>query len=58
MKERRIYCTLGGYYSDLSVEIKMTDDVKIPDEAINKVLPIAMNYLLENVEMDKQEEPE
>lgn len=58
MSEHRIEFTIKGYYSDLSIEVKTSDNVKIPDEAVNKVLGIAMNYLLENMETVKQEEPE
>lgn len=52
MSERRIEFTVNGYYSDLIVEVRMSDNVKIPDEAVNKVLGLTMNYLLENMEID------
>ena len=42
----------------ISLEIHMYDYVKIPESAINKALMIAMNYLLENMETDKQESAE
>lgn len=58
MSEHRIEFTVKGYYSDLTVEVKMSDNVKIPDEAVNKVLGITMNYLLENMEIDKHESAE
>lgn len=48
----------GGYQKSVSVEIGVSDNVQIPESAINKALMIAMNYLLENLETDKQEEPE
>lgn len=46
------------YCKDATVEIATNDNVKIPEVAINKALMIAMNYLIENMETDKQEEPE
>lgn len=47
-----------SYGNDVTVEIEITDNVKISDEAVNKALMIAMNYLIENMEIVKQEEPE
>lgn len=58
MNARRIEYTIEGYYSDLRVEIEFSNNVKIPDEAINKVLGIAMNYLLENMEIEEKESAE
>lgn len=58
MSEHRIEFTVNGYYSDLTVEVNMSGNVKIPDEAVNKVLGLAMNYLLENMEIDKHESAE
>lgn len=47
-----------SYGNDVTVEIEITDNVKIPDESVNKALMIAMNYLIENMETDKQESAE
>ena len=58
MKQRRINYSRGGYISDMTVEIVLNDDAKIPEQAINKALMIAMNYLIENMETEAQEEPE
>lgn len=58
MKQRRINYSRSGYISDMTVEIVLNDDVKIPEQAINKALMIAMNYLIENMETEAQEEPE
>lgn len=58
MELRITTCSLDGYSRDLAVEITFSDNVKIPEQAVNKALMIAMNYLLENMETDKQEEPE
>lgn len=59
---RIINYSFDGYFNTVSVEINIaesiTGSVKIPESAINKALMIAMNYLLENMETDKQEEPE
>lgn len=46
-----------SYGNDVTVEIEITDKTKIPESTINKALMIAMNYLIENMETDKQEEP-
>lgn len=43
---------------DLVVEIAFSDNVKIPEQTVNKALMIAMNYLIENMETDKQESAE
>lgn len=55
---RIINYSLDGYQKNLSVELSITDNVKISEADINKALMIAMNYLLENMETDKQEEPQ
>lgn len=47
-----------SYGNDIIVEINLFKNANIPESAINKALMIAMNYLLENMETDKQEEPE
>lgn len=47
-----------NYGHDVTVEIETSDNVKIPESSINKALMIAMNCLIENMETDKQEEPE
>lgn len=43
---------------DLVIEIAFSDNVKISEQTVNKALMIAMNYLLENMETDKQESAE
>lgn len=53
MSYRRI-----SYCKDATVEIATNDNVKIPEAAINKALMIAMNYLIENMERDKEESAE
>lgn len=58
MKQYRINYSCSDYISDMAVEIILNDDVKIPEQAINKALMIAMNYLIENMETEDQEEPE
>lgn len=47
-----------SYDNYITVLIRMSNDIKIPESAINKALMIAMNYLLENMETTEQEEPE
>lgn len=58
MERRMITYSLDGYCRDLQVEIVFSDNVKISDEPINKALMIAMNYLIENMETEKQESAE
>jgi hypothetical protein len=55
---RIINYSLDGYQKTVSVELSITDSVQIPEQAINKALMIAMNYLIENMETEAQEEPE
>ena len=60
MELRLTTYSLDGYSRtrDLVIEIAFSDNVKIPETAINKALMIAMNYLIENMETDKQESAE
>lgn len=58
MDRRLIDYSLDGYCRDIKVEILLSDNVKIPESAINKALMIAMNYLIENLETAEQEAPE
>ena len=58
MKYRKINYSHNAYANDLTVEIGLYENVKIPESAINKALMIAMNYLIENMETDKEEELE
>lgn len=55
---RIINYSFDGYQKAVSVELSIADSVQIPEQTINKALMIAMNYLLENMETDKQKEPE
>lgn len=52
---RIIKYLFNGYQNSVSVGIAVSDDVKIPESAINKALMIAMNYLIENMETEDQE---
>ena len=47
-----------SYGNDIIVEINLFENVKIPEQTINKALMIAMNYLIENMETDKNESAE
>lgn len=60
MERRIITYSLDGYSRsrDLQIEIVFSDDVKLSEQTVNKALMIAMNYLLENMETDKQESAE
>ena len=54
----KINYSIGGYTNDITVEVRSSDKVKIPDETINKALIVAMNYLLDNMETNEQESAE
>lgn len=49
---------VGVNSSTIWVTVNVADEYKIPESVINKALMIAMNYLIENMEIDKQKEPE
>lgn len=42
----------------ICISVNVEDGLEISESDINKALMIAMNYLLENMEIDKQKEPE
>ena len=59
MKMRKINFVNDRYYNDdVTIEVYISNGIKITDEAINKALMIAMNYLIENIETDKEEASE
>lgn len=60
MERSTISYSLDGYSRtrDLVIEIAFSDNVKLSEQTVNKALMIAMNYLLENMETDKQESAE
>lgn len=47
-----------SYGNDIIVEISLYHNAKITEQAINKALMIAINYLIENMETDKRESAE
>lgn len=55
---RIINYLFNGYQKSVTVEISVSENVKIPEQTVNKALMIAMNYLIENMETDKQESAE
>lgn len=59
MTIRKLNCKLNflydGFITGINFEVYIHDDIKIPESAINKALMIAMNYLIEKMETDKQE---
>lgn len=55
---RRINYSNKSGDKTINVEIILSDNIKIPEAAANKALMIAMNYLIENMEIDKQESAE
>lgn len=54
---RRINYSIESYES-INAEICLSEELKIPESAINKALMIAMNYLIENMETDENESAE
>lgn len=58
MKHRKINYSLDTFVTDLTVEIMFSENVKIPESAVNKALMIAMNYLIENMETEEKESSE
>lgn len=42
----------------INTEIQAHDDYKISESVINKALMIAMNYLMENMETENEEDQE
>lgn len=54
----RIMKYMGHDGKTIQVDIYAHDDYKISDSVINKSLMIAMNYLIENMQTDKEEAPE
>lgn len=49
---------VGNEGKTIQADIYAHDDYKISDSVINKAIMIAMNYLIENMETDKQESVE
>lgn len=49
---------IGHEGNTIEIDISAHGYYKISDSVINKALMIAMNYLIENMETDKQEESE
>ena len=54
MKHRKIDYSRDYFINLMTVEIVVSDDVKIPESAINKALMIAMNYLMENIDTEEE----
>lgn len=55
---RVINYSQDGYFKYLIVDVTISDEAKIQEQAINKALMIAMNYILENLETTDQESAE
>lgn len=47
-----------GYGNIINIEIMLSEQVIIPEQVIYKALIIAMNYLIENLEITDQESAE
>ena len=57
MTHRNFKYSLGNYNDDITLDLRLSDRVKISDEVIDKALMIAVNYLIENMETEEHEEP-
>lgn len=58
MMVRRINYSNESYESSITIETILSNEVKIPEQAINKALMIAINYLIENMETEEVESAE
>lgn len=58
LKDKGNYYIKDIHVRDLQIEIAFSDNVKISEQTVNKAIMIATNYLLENMETDKQESAE
>ena len=59
MKHRNFKYSLGNYNDDITLDLRLSDHVKISDEVIDTALMIAFNELMKNLELtEEQEEPE
>ena len=54
----KINYSINGYTNDITVEVRLSNKVKIPDETINKVLIVAIHHLMDNMETNEQESAE
>ena len=54
----KINYSFSGYTNDITVEVRLSDKVKIPDETINKVLIVAIHHIMDNMETNEQESAE
>lgn len=51
--QREVNYSIDGFTNDIAIELTISDKVKIPESAINKVLMTAIKYLVENMETTK-----
>lgn len=59
MAHRKFTYSLGNYNDDITLDLRLSDRVKISDEVIDTALMFAMNELMKNLELtEEQEEPE
>jgi hypothetical protein len=59
MIRRNFNYSLGDYNDDITLQLRLSDRVKISDEVIDTALMIAMSELMKNLELtEEQEEPE
>jgi hypothetical protein len=59
MTHRNFNYSLGNYTDDITLDLRLSDRIKISDEVIDTALMITMNELMKNLELtEEQEEPE
>lgn len=59
MLHRNFKYSLGNYNEDITLDLRLSDRVKISDDVIDTALMVAMNELMKNLELtEEQEEPE
>ena len=59
MTHRNFKYSLGNYNDDITLDLRLSDRVKISDEVIDTAIMIVMNELMKNLELtEEQEEPE
>ena len=52
MTHRNFKYSLGNYNDDITLDLRLSDRVKISDEVIDTTLMIAINYLMENMQTE------
>ena len=54
MAHRNFKYSLGNYNDDITLDLRLSDRVKISDEVIDTALMIAFNELMKNLELTER----